>query len=212
MLIAADITTGARILLNEMVEAFWYDTDFTEWLKNAALDISAKTLCYEVTEDISLVTSTQEYNVTTEYLKIHGARYNNEPRGLLRYSPWMEGIQEVPIAGPPKYYYEFARKFGVSPKPTVSENGHIVTIYCSSSTSDITKIYDKYRTAAILYVTGMGLLKERQYLKSTQIFATYEGNISFDRQDNFPVKIAPPPLDTYVIRPSVQVGVPVNAT
>jgi len=210
MLIAADITTGARILLNELVEAFWYSADFDEWNRQAALDISAKTYCYEVKESVTLISGQQEYAIVTDHLKILGAKYADEPKGLYRFTPWMEGLQEVSIPGKPKYFYDFARMFGVVPIPSAAEDGGVITLFCASTTNTIANIPNAYRTCAVLFVTGMGLLKERQYAKAGSMFQIYAEMINLARTDNVSVKVSPPPLDSYVLKATA--GAPTNAS
>lgn len=210
MLVSADVTAAARILLNELTAGFWLASDFVEFLKQAAIDISARTLCYEQKEVFTLATGTQEYAITTaNYLKVLGIRYNNTLTGLYRIPPWLEGLQEVSIDGAPKYYYDFDNNLGVIPKPTATQNGHTLTAFLAVVTSDITSIPDRFRMPAILFAVMLGLIKERQYSKALQLFQLYQLLLSSDRAEVLTPKVEPPPLDTYTLK--AVTSVPQNA-
>lgn len=209
-LVIANVTAAARILLNETSPVFWLASDLTEFITQAALDISARSLCVEATENITLTDGVQDYPIATStYLRILGAKYVNGPKGLFRMSPWMEGINEVTLTGEPKYFYDYAFTFSIAPIPSSSVSGHIVKLFLAVSTNDLTIIPDKYYVPAVLFVTAMGLVKEKQYAKAGQLMNLYSSLLSFDRQDNVMPKLSPPPTDTYILKASA--GVPQNA-
>lgn len=198
-LVKATIHAKARALLNELIAGFWTDAQINEWIDDAALDISSKTYCYETMDLITLATSTQLYDLATNCLKILGLVYSN--KGLDRITPWMEGKQTAIVSGEPEYFYEFANKVGLVPVPTSTENGHTITRFNACSTNDITNIPLKFQIPAVLFVTAMGLLKERQYGKAGQLLQLYTSILGVDRSEIEIEKTEQPgPQSSYVLK------------
>ena len=198
-LVKVTIHTKARALLNEIIEGFWLNTEIDGWIDDAALDISAKTYCYEVSASVTLATTTQLYSLPADCIKALGAIYVN--KGLKRIVPWMEGLQTAVVSGPPEYFFEITEKIGFVPYPTLAENATTVTLYYAKSTNDITKIPSKFQVPAILFVVMMGLLKERQYAKAGQILQVYTALLDLDRGEVEVEKVEQPqPLNHYVLK------------
>lgn len=199
-LIKSDIRTRARSLLNEIVEGFWLDDELDAWIDDSALDISTKTHCYELSTDISLLTNTQLYNMPdTDYLKVLGVIYAH--RGLVKTTPWMEGVQTAVQTGPPKFYFEIINKLGLFPIPTVTENATLATVYYSQAIADITKIPLKFKAPAVLFTMCMALIKERQYTRSGQLLGMYDQLLSLDKVDIQSENVEqPPPQSHYILK------------
>lgn len=188
----------ARVLLNELIEGFWIDDEMDAWIEEAAIDISAKTLCYDNYDTFLLVDGTALYTKPTDYLKLLGVVYDNH--GLKRSLPWMQGLQTAVVDGPPEYFFEISTKIGLHPIPTVNEHNDVVTIYFATTTSLISNIPVKFQTPAVMFTTCMGLLKERQYAKAMQLYTLYLSALSSDRVDVVNEKVdTPDPLNAYVI-------------
>lgn len=200
MLTASTVEAGARTLLNELVANFWTPADMTEWVRLAANDISNRTFCVEETEDVSLVTATQMYTPIRNFLKVQDVLYTNIFTSLKRAAGKMIGFQTAVPNGPPEYFFEFAGKVWFFPKPSSVENTHIMTLMLAVETSDITKIPSRYLLSAILFVTAMGLLKERNNARATQVFSWYISTLQSDVQNIILPKGEPPALDTYNLR------------
>jgi hypothetical protein len=173
------IRDRARALLDEAVAGFWSNTELENWIDDAAIDISTKTYCCEVSGSVTLATGVQIYNVSTDYIKILGAVYASE--GLKQITPWMTGLQYAVSTGAPKYFFDIIDKVGFYPVPTTTENGTIVTVYYAQVTSNIANIPVKFQTPAILFVTFMGLAKERQYTKAGQLYQLYIQSLNLDK-------------------------------
>ena len=200
MLVKATIRDKARILLNELVAGFWTDAQLEGFIDDAAIDISTKTYCYEQSHTVTLSTGIQTYTPSiSDIVKTLGAIYAS--KGLKEATPWMEGIETAVPTGVPKYYFEIISKIGFFPVPTVTENGTIVTVYCAITTSDITKIPLKFQVPAILYTVYMGLLKQRQYTKASQLFQNYTDSLNVDRLEVTREKIIePPPQNHHILK------------
>lgn len=205
MLVAATIRARARSLLNEIVEGFYLDEEFNNWISDAAIDISGKTYCYMTNEYIDLVTMTELYDLPLNSLKIISVSYDGV--GLERISVTMKGKQTAVITGKPKYYYEINSMLGVVPLPTAAEleTTPQLETYVSMVTNNITNIPDKFQLAAVLFTTSMGLIKIKQYDKAVQLYNMYMASLGFDRQDVFTPQVEqPPPQNQYVLKVALQ--------
>jgi hypothetical protein len=200
MLTASTVEAGARTLLNELVANFWTPADMASWIQLAANDISNRTFCVEETEDVSLVTATQTYTPVRNFLKVQDILYTNIFTSLKRASGKMIGTQTAVPSGPPEYFFEFAGKVWFFPVPTTLENAHVMTLMLAIETNDITKIPSRYGLSAILFVTAMGLMKERNNNRATQVFSWYISTLQSDVQNVILPKGDPPALDAYNLR------------
>lgn len=205
MLVAATIRARARSLLNEIVEGFYLDEEFNNWISDAAIDISGKTYCYITNEYIDLVTMTELYDLPLNSLKIISVSYDGV--GLERISVTMKGKQTAVITGKPKYYYEINSMLGVAPLPTAAEleTTPQLETYVSMVTNNITNIPDKFQLAAVLFTASMGLIKIKQYDKAVQLYNMYMASLGFDRQDVFTPQVEqPPPQNQYILKIALQ--------
>jgi len=198
-LIKSEIRNGARILLNEIIEGFWLNSQLETWVDIAAIDISTKTNSYAQTVDITLKTDIQTYDVADNYLKVLGAIYNHQ--GLKKTTPWMEGLQTAVQVGSPEYYFDIVEQVGFFPVPTTTDNNKLIKVYYAAVTNDIRNIQLKFKLAAILFVTSMGLMKERQYAKAGQAYQVYAQSLNIDllnvQRENIDT---PPSTDKYTLK------------
>lgn len=205
MLVAATIRARARSLLNELVEGFYLDEEFNNWISDAAIDISGKTYCYITQEYLDLVTMTELYGLPLGSLKVISASYDGV--GLERISVTMKGKQTAIITGKPKYYYEINNMIGIVPLPTAAEleTTPQLETYVSMVTNNITNIPDKFQLAAVLFTASMGLIKIKQYDKAVQLYNMYMASLGFDRQDVFTPQVEqPPPQNQYILKIALQ--------
>ena len=176
-----NIHTEIRTLLHEAAAGFFANTHIDNWIDQAAMDISSKTLCYEASDEITLVDKQLEYSVPSGCIKVVSCQF--EKKGLVRIYPrHMGNISDV-IAGRPEFYYEFAAKIGIWPLCNATNDGKKVTVLSSKQTSVITNIVDQYRPYAILYGLYRGLLKDKKYASASNIVTVYLNNLLFHRQD-----------------------------
>lgn len=206
MLTENAIKSASRILLNEAIPAFWLEADFTTWCAIAAMDISSRTFCYEITSTFSFATDTQFYNIGVEYLRLLAVVNTTTGLGLKKAAPQMQGIQTGVSAGPPEFYYDFASQIGVFPIPTVTENGQTIRIFLAAPTSVITNIPDRFTLPATLLVTAQAKVKERQFGQAAQLLNFYNSLLGGDRSDVLGGKLAIPSLETYRIPNKVVVA------
>ena len=198
-LIKSTIRDRARVLLNEIVEGFWLNSELEQFIDDAAIDISTKTYCYELSKSVTMSTSTQLYTVSTDCLKILGAVYAN--KGLKRSAVYMEGLQTAVVSGAPEYFFEIINKLGLIPVPSSSENSKVITVYYAETTNNIRNIPLKFQISAVLYTIFMGLLKERQYAKAGQLYATYTTSLNLDKVEVTSEKLdVPPAQDHYILK------------
>ena len=175
------ILTEIRALLNEPTAVFWTDTEINNWIDQAALDISAKTLCYETTSDITLATDTISYAEPAGCLKVHAILYENKP--LTKADAKKIGTAAARDAGEPEYWFHYAKKIWLWPVPDSSRTDKKATCLLHASTNDITLIKDEYQPFAILFGLSKGLLKDRKYTQSAHVYQMYLNSLGFHRQD-----------------------------
>ena len=211
MLVANSIRDGARRLLNEITPSFWLATDITDWVSQAAYDISTRTLCVEDTDSVTIVANIQNYTPTKTFLRIQNVYYINGGISLRRITPIMQGYQTAKPSGPPELYYDFAMQLWIVPKPTLAEQGGIMTLFLAVESGDITKIPTRYYFPAVLFVTMSALIKERQYTKALQLYNLYMASITVDVQNILIPRLNVPALDEYSIKQTNTVAQPVGS-
>jgi hypothetical protein len=194
-----DVRTSARSLLNEITPAFWTNTELDSFISDAAIDLSTKTGCYEVSTPVTLQTGVQTYTLPVDYVEILGVVYSHV--ALKKATPRMEGIQTAVATGVPKYFFDFARQLGLFPVPTATENATVITVLNSQTTSLITNIPVKFKIPATLMTMFLALLKEKQYAKASQIYTLYSQSLSLDKvevEDESTTN--PPPQTQYTLK------------
>ena len=67
----ADILIEIRVLLNELTEGFFLDSEINNWIDQSAVDISTKTGCYEQTHTFETEDGTMEYDEPSGCIKTH---------------------------------------------------------------------------------------------------------------------------------------------
>lgn len=178
----ADVATEVRAILNEPTASFWSDTEITNWVDQGLVDVSSKTMCYEVSATVALATSTLEYTEPTDCIKVYACYYSNV--GLLRIHPRMiANIGGGTTTGAPKFYYHFAGKLGFYPIATASENATNVTVLYSAETDVIANVPDEYKHLVVLYAVWKAKIKEGKFAQAAQIHAQYLNQLMFHRQD-----------------------------
>jgi len=183
-----------RSLLNEPSPVFWTNDEIDKWIQEACIEITTKTLCYEKSGDITLVsTPVLTYGAIgsdsiDDILKIYGAVYydsTNTYRGLMKIHPRM--IQHLPesTAGEPYYWYHFGDEFGIFPvsnAAVVTATGKVKVFY-SMADETITNLPYYYQLPAILYAVAAARRKEKRYAEAAQFYMMYASSLSFYRAD-----------------------------
>jgi hypothetical protein len=203
MLVQAVIRSRARSLVNELIEGYFLEEEFDNWISDAALDISSKTFCYVVNEPITLIQLTELYTLPLDTLKVMSVTFRGV--GLDRITTSMKGKQTAVPTGVPKYFYEMIDKIGLNPVPTPSEADENLDLYISITTELIINIPSKFQVPATLFVASMALIKQKQYDKATQLYNLYLSSLGLDRQDiAIPQLETPPPQNQYVLKIAMQ--------
>jgi len=194
---AAEALVQVRALIGEPTAGFWSDEELNNWVIEAAVDISTKTLCYEHKNTLALIANQLEYtdflaapttNGIAQVVKVYTCIYDdgsNGYRGLNKIHPRM--IQHLPQAtpGPPYYYYHFGGKLGFFPLPTAIEaalTGPII-VNCSLVADAITDLPDHYQQFAIVYAAAMARFKERKNREAMELYTQYINAMNFHRVD-----------------------------
>jgi len=177
----AKIHTEIRSLLHEAAAGFFINTQIDNWIDQAAIDISSKTLCYEASDEITLIDKILDYDVPSDCIKVLTCQF--EKKGLVRIYPRHMGHISETIAGRPEFYYEFAAKVAFWPVCNTTNSGKKVTVLSAKQTAVITNIVDQYRPFAILYGLYRGFLKDKKYASASDILTVYLNNLLFHRQD-----------------------------
>lgn len=183
-----------RILLKEPTALYWTNDEIDKWIQEGCIDITTKTLCYEKSGNITLVsTPVLTYggigsDSIDDILKIYGAVYydtTNTYRGLMKIHP--RQIQHLPeaTAGPPFYWYHFGDMFGIFPvsnAAVVTAVGKVKVFY-SMADEVITNLPYYYQLPAIIYAVSIARRKEGKHAEANQFYAMYANSMGFHRAD-----------------------------
>lgn len=176
-----DAKTEIRAILNEPAAVFWSDAELENWIEQATIDISSKTLCIEASGSITLVLSQLEYTEPTGCIKVYAANYEN--KGLMKIHPRQIAHITAVAAGAPQYYYHFAGKIGIYPIPDSGSAGDSVAILFSKESTTFTDLPNEYQPYAILFAAARAKLKDLKFAQSAQIMGQYLNSLMFHRQD-----------------------------
>ena len=183
-----------RSLLNEPTAAYWSNDEIDKWIQEGCIDITTKTLCYEKSGDITLVsTPVLTYggvgsDSIDDMAKIYGAVYydnTNTYRGLIKVHP--RQILHLPQvdAGEPYYWYHFGDMFGIFPV----SNGAVVTavgkvkVFYSMADETITNLPYYYQLLALIYAVSMARRKQGRNAEAGQFYMMYINSMRFYRED-----------------------------
>jgi len=192
---AAEALQQVRSLLNEPTANYWTDDELNKWIQEACIDITTKTLCYEKSGDITLVsTPVLTYGALDggdsidDTLKIYGAVYydsTNVYRGLMKIHPRIVGRTQERTPGEPYYYYIFGDELGIFPvsnAAVVTATGKVKVFY-SMADETITNLPYYYQPLAIYYAVAMARRKQKMEAEGRQWLTMYINSIHFYRAD-----------------------------
>lgn len=173
--------THIRYLLKESAEGFFLDAEINAWIAGAAMDISAKTLCYETIAEITLVGGTLEYAEPAGCLKVIAAHYDNRP--LTKIHPKALGFGTSRTGGQPEQYYYFAKKLGFWPLADTNAAAKQPRVFHAAATAVIANIPDQYGIYCELYALVMAKIKEEKLAQANALYQMYLSGLLFHRQD-----------------------------
>lgn len=177
----ADAKIEIRAILNEPSPVFWSDAELENWLEQATIDISSKTLCLETSDTVTLVSGQLEYTEPTGCIKVYAAHFDDT--GLLKIHPRQIAHTTEVETGAPQYYYHFAGKVGLYPICDAGHAGEDVTVFFSKESSTFTDLPNEYQPYAILFAVARAKLKDLKFAQSAQIMGQYLNALLFHRQD-----------------------------
>lgn len=183
-----------RVLLNEPTASYWTNDEIDKWIQEACVDITTKTLCYEKSGDITLVsTPVLTYGSVgsdsiDDIIKIYGAVYydnTNTYRGLLKIHPKQIHHFEPSDAGEPYYWWQFGDEFGIFPvsNATVVTAVGKVKVFYSMADEVITNLPYYYQLPAIIYAVAMARKKQGMIPEANQFYTMYLNSLGFYRAD-----------------------------
>lgn len=166
--LASTIITNARAYLNEDATEstlFWSDAELLVWLNEGIIDLISRSRCLETTEDVTLVSGQLEYTLSTAYIGITGAIYND---GTTYKALKMGDIRETGHAesdSGPEFWYEWNGKVGIYPIADSDTAGDTVTFYMIERPTAITAataipIPAYYDHVLTIYIVAQALMKD----------------------------------------------------
>lgn len=195
---ATEARQQVRSLLNEPTASFWSDEEINNWVLEAIIDISSKTLCVKKVDTIALVEDTLTYTAMVSggagsvalILRVYAALYgksdgSTDYKGLECVKPWQ--LQHLPnkVAGPPSYYFHFNTVFGVYPLPTLTEQtaSCVIQVYYSGVSETIGDIPSYYHPFIVKFAAAMALFKAKQWQAGNLLYSDYMNMIQYHRAD-----------------------------
>jgi len=186
---AGTIITNVRSYLQESTADTWSDAELLVWLNDGQIDIAARSRCLEGTADISLVASTHEYSIVSNYIDIVRVVYTDASGIEVGLVPSEVGGlgHNIKNIGTPRYWYQWGGKVGVYPIPS-SVTTETITIYYTERPSDVAsgdniELPAHFDKALTLYVVGEALKKKFRYADSGSFKAEYLEELDRYRQD-----------------------------
>jgi hypothetical protein len=177
----AAVVTAVRSLVNEPAEVLASDTEIQNWIKQAAVDISTKALCYETIGALTLVAGTMEIAKPTDCLKVYAIYHNG--KGIMKIHPRQIAHLGTVASGTPLYWYEFGGYLGFYPVPDAGAAAATTKGLYSKETNDITVIPETYQPLAVLFAASKYKLKELKPAVAAQYYQQYLNSLMFHRQD-----------------------------
>jgi len=186
-----EILDEVQVLMEDPGAVIFTDTLVTNWVKQATIDISTKSLCYEQSDDdaIALADGTLEYAVPSGCLKIYSANINTSGppasahKGLIRIHPKQIAHLTNVAEGEPVYWYEFGGQIGLYP---IWQTGGVrdkVGLHYSLVTDNVELLPDIYQPLAIMYAAHKAKLMDGKPAQAVQYYQQYLNSLMFHRQD-----------------------------
>uniref|UniRef100_A0A6M3XAB4 Uncharacterized protein n=1 Tax=viral metagenome TaxID=1070528 RepID=A0A6M3XAB4_9ZZZZ len=174
----ASLLTQVRSILNEPSEQFFDDTEITAWLKEAAIDISTKTMCVETSAAVTVTAGTLDATEPTDCLKVYAVYISN--KGLMRIHPRQIAHITPTPSTIPQFYYHFAGKLGFYP---IASTGMTATVLYSKLVDSVVNLPYEYQEYAIDYAVYRAKLKDGKYAQANHVLSKYLNSLIFHRQD-----------------------------
>jgi hypothetical protein len=191
----AEARQQVRTLLNEPTPIFWTNDEIDKWIQEACVDITTKTLCYEKSDFITLVSTPvltygalQGGDSIDDIIKIYSVVYYNTAntyRGLNKIHPRHIQHLSESTAGEPYYWYHFGDELGIFPmtNAAIVTAGGKVKVFYSMADETITNLPYYYQLPAIIYAVAMARRKQRSEAEAMQLYRMYANSLSFYRVD-----------------------------
>jgi hypothetical protein len=175
----AQVKTEIRVLLNEATAGFFTDAEIENWIKQATIDVTSNSHCYEGTVPLTLIAGTVEITKPAGCLAVETIMHDG--RGLVKIHPRQLG--HIDATGRPKYWYYFAGRIGIFPAPDAVAAAKSTNAYIAMETDDVTLIASVYQLDVITLATQKGKLKDQKYSQAAALLQMYQNSVLFHRQD-----------------------------
>jgi len=191
---ASTLIAKARYILNEESAGRFVNTTLLSYLNDGIISIATTTRCLEGTTNVTLVSGTQEYSLSSiDYIDVETAMYDdgsNPPKGLRRIRP-KDAAHQTASGREPTGYYVWNDKIGIDPEPTTTDT--VIVYYYKrpsaialSGTNPLPAHYDEL---LVEYVVTQALRSDGKYAKASVHWATYRMELDRYRVDfNTPTK------------------------
>ncbi len=177
-----------RYLLNELVPAFYSETELNGWINDAVRDIAEKALCIQHIDSTTTTSGTR----TVSFLghKVEAVEWINgsERKALRKLLP--NQIGRMPLltgAAVPQWWFESGPYVGIDPKP---DGTYTLALYvCDYPAADMTRNGDvpeippAFRPLTILYTLWRALTKDKKFQAAQQLYAIYLSELAFVAYD-----------------------------
>ena len=174
----ATMITAVRSLLDESAQAFFLDTEITDWIAQATLDISTVSKSVEAGISFGMLLGQWFYALPADSIEVFHVVWDATKQALRKITPSMVGEDSPEVDGDrPLTWFEWGQRVYVNPVPDAAAAGQNVTVFYARSTTDVTLLNDRYQLLAIKYATYMGKLKDKRYAEAAALYAEYGNSL-----------------------------------
>ncbi len=174
----AQLIVAIRSLLNEATAAFYSDTEITDWIAQGTLDIATVSKCVEAVTSLGLNLGEWSYALPPDSIEAIHVVWDSTKQALRKITPSMVGEDSPDVEGDrPLTWFEWDQRVYVNPLPDTTATGQNITVFYAQSTSDVSRLNDRYQLLAIKYATYMGKLKDKRFADAQALYAEYANGL-----------------------------------
>lgn len=174
----AALITEVRALLNEPTASFWSDAEITQWLLQAAVDVSTKAHCVEEIMTLAVTPSVSRYVLPANTVGVDSVLAG--PQALVKLRPRSLGQIHGGEDPHPTHFAVFGFTLWLFGPPQQALD---LLVNRWVRASDPVLLPDTYQQLAIDYAVVRAKLKDRKYTEAAQLYQLYLQSLLFQRQD-----------------------------
>ena len=181
----ATATAAVRQLLNEATQGFWLDTDISEWLAQATLDMTTTTRCLERTATITAQNGNWNYSLPVGIIDTFGVVWLRTLQPLRKSSPSMLASDSGPDleADKPTEWFEWNGVLYISRRPNATAHGGDMLVFYALASNNFLLLSDLYQNLAIHYAVFRGKLKDKRFAEAGLLYAEYANGLGIRKLD-----------------------------